>query len=200
MISAASSAASASDIRIRLPPNWRSTRDSTGRLYYFNRKTREVSWDPPTSDSDSDSLVVINERVIDVETASTASETEDNIDEEDGEDTDDEDEDDSDKEDDIEMKNHPGGPSSNPLESNEIVSDLSEEEKELLLRNYRKKSKEERQHERRQKREQNREKREYERKRRRERHGKHRSDGLVQEHIIPVSLMLSFFVDLKVPK
>ena len=57
----------------------------------------------------------------------------------------------------------------------------------LLLKNSRKKSKEERQHERRQKREQNREKREYEKKRRRERHGKHRRDGLVQEHFIPVS-------------
>merc|ERR1712008_637297 len=66
-----------------------------------------------------------------------------------------------------------------------IVSDLSEEEKVLLLKNSRKKSKEERQHERRQKREQNREKREYEKKRRRERHGKHRRDGLVQEHFIP---------------
>jgi len=40
-------------------------------------------------------------------------------------------------------------------------------------------------HERRQKREQNREKREYEKKKRRERHGKHRRDGLVQEHFIP---------------
>ena len=64
---------------------------------------------------------------------------------------------------------------------------MSEEEKVLLLKSSRKKSKEERQHERRQKREQNREKREYEKKRRRERHGKHRRDGLVQEHFIPVS-------------
>ena len=74
--------------------------------------------------------------------------------------------------------------------SADIVSDLSEHEKLLLLRNNRKKSKEERQHERRQKREQNREKREYEKKRRRERHGKHRRDGLVQEHFIPVSIVV----------
>merc|ERR1712154_192836 len=66
-----------------------------------------------------------------------------------------------------------------------VVSDLSEAEKENLLRSNRKKSKEERHHERRQKRERDREKREYERKRRRERHGKHRKDGLVQEHLIP---------------
>lgn len=67
-----------------------------------------------------------------------------------------------------------------------IDSDLSQAEKELLLRIPRKKSKEERQHERRQKRERDREKREYERKRRRERHGKHKRDGLVVEHLIPV--------------
>ena len=65
-----------------------------------------------------------------------------------------------------------------------------EQEKDLLLRNYRRKTKEERQHERRQKREQNREKREYEKKRRRERHVKHRREGLVTEHLIPVSFKL----------
>jgi hypothetical protein len=63
---------------------------------------------------------------------------------------------------------------------------LSAHEKELLLKSSRKKSKEERQNERRYKRERDREKREYEKKRRRERHGKHRRDGLVQEHLIPV--------------
>merc|ERR1711890_27493 len=63
-------------------------------------------------------------------------------------------------------------------------SDLSAQERNLLLR-FSKLSKEERQHERRQKRERDREKREYERKRRRERHGKHRKDGLVTEHLIP---------------
>ena len=57
----------------------------------------------------------------------------------------------------------------------------------------RKLSKVERQHERRQKRERDREKREYERKRRRERHGKHRKDGLVTEHFIPVSLSVPEF-------
>ena len=69
-----------------------------------------------------------------------------------------------------------------------LYSDLSAHEKELLLKTNRKKSKEERQNERRYKRERDREKREYERKRRRERHGKHRRDGLVQEHLIPVSI------------
>merc|ERR1712228_174547 len=63
-------------------------------------------------------------------------------------------------------------------------SDLSAQERNILLR-FSKLSKEERQNERRQKRERDREKREYERKRRRERHGKHRKDGLVQEHLIP---------------
>ena len=73
-----------------------------------------------------------------------------------------------------------------------ISSDLSAQEKELLM--PKKKSREERKHERRQKRERDREKREYERKRRRERHGRHRKAGLVQEHLIPVSPPLRFIL------
>lgn len=117
-----------------------------------------------------------------METASTASEDPDEDLEEDGEDSDDEEDNDSDNE-----EEPLDGKSMSEIlpTSADIVSDLSEHEKILLLRNSRKKSKEERQHERRQKREQNREKREYEKKRRRERHGKHRRDGLVQEHFIP---------------
>jgi len=104
--------------------------------------------------------------------------------------TDDEEEDDSDTEEDMKVILKGSGSSivsdldSGMVSEAAVVSDLSEEEKVLLL-SSRKKSKEERQHERRQKREQNREKREYEKKRRRERHGKHRRDGLVQEHFIP---------------
>ena len=43
-----------------------------------------------------------------------------------------------------------------------------------------------------------REKREYEKKKRRERHGKHRRDGLVQEHFIPVSTSKIFLTTLSV--
>merc|ERR1711894_496902 len=70
-------------------------------------------------------------------------------------------------------------------------SDLSAQERTILLR-FSKLSKEERQNERRQKRERDREKKEYERKRRRERHGKHRKDGLVTEHLIPVIFLFQF--------
>lgn len=179
------SSSNANEVRIKLPPHWRTARDEDGRLYFYNRRTNEVSWDPPTtSPSEADNVVVLKERVMDVETASPASENdedENNDGEEDGEDTDDEEED--------EDMSEEKGLDPAIIESSEtIVSDLSEEEKEQLLKNSRKKSKEERQNERRQKREQNREKREYEKKRRRERHGKHRRDGLVQEYFIPVSI------------
>ncbi len=177
-------AAISAEVSVKLPPHWRTARDESGRLYFFNKKTKQVSWDPPEAEA-SNSLVEVRDIFAEVETASTGSENEDEekLDEEEGEDTDDEEEDDSDKEEDnLKMALDP-----HLMESaSEIVSDLSEEQKELLLKSSRKKSKEERQNERRQKREQNREKREYEKKRRRERHGKHRRDGLVQEYIIPV--------------
>lgn len=172
------------DVRIRLRPNWKMAKDSEGRIYYFNRKTKEVSWDPPVDDDDEvDSYDDNQTTEVEMETASVASEDNDDLDnEEDGEDTDDEEEDlDCDKDDSEKL-------SISKINPEIIESDLSEQEKELLLRNYRRKTKEERQHERRQKREQNREKREYEKKRRRERHVKHRREGLVTEHLIPVSI------------
>ena len=169
--------------------------DPEGRIYYYNKKTRETQWEPPVTD-DIQSAIEIKSTEVQIETASTASEDDECMDldaEENCEDSDDEDENDSDQEDE-QSKSKSGGGGSLKNEGfhsglNEVDSDLSETEKLLLLRNSRKKTKEERQHERRQKREQNREKREYEKKRRRERHGKHRRDGLVQEHFIPVSLI-----------
>ena len=165
------------DVRIKLRPGWKTAKDSEGRIYYYNRITKETQWDPPV-DENPENLETSNTTEIDLETASTASEDEDDLDnEEDGEDTDDEEEDmDCDK--DPEIRKNP----------EMVESDLSEQEKEVLLKSYRGKTKEERQHERRQKREQNREKREYEKKRRRERHVKHRREGLVTEHLIPVSV------------
>ena len=167
--------------------------DPEGRIYYYNKKTRETQWEPPVTD-DIQSATEIKSTEVQIETASTASEDDECMDldaEENCEDSDDEDENDSDQEDEqSKSKSGSGGSLKNEgfhSGLNEVDSDLSETEKLLLLRNSRKKTKEERQHERRQKREQNREKREYEKKRRRERHGKHRRDGLVQEHFIPVS-------------
>ena len=161
--------------------------DPEGRIYYYNKKTKETSWEPPILDDDSGFVEIKSEKLIEVETASTASEDDDMELEEDGEDSDDEEEDDSDKEEESTVEKV-----LEALPNSDVVSDLSEHEKILLLKGAKKKSKEERQHERRQKREQNREKREYDKKRRRERHGKHRRDGLVQEHFIPVSIRIPF--------
>ena len=125
-------------------------------MYYFNKKTKEVSWDPPPAESDDEDYEddIVSDKIMEIETASTASEDDDaDLDEEDGEDTDDEEEDDSEDGNAIASIAKAGGA------VNEVVSDLSEQQKDALLRNSRKKSKEERQHERRQKREQNREKR-----------------------------------------
>ena len=60
-------ASSGSEVRIKLPPNWRTARDREGRLYYYNRRTKEVSWEPPESDSTaSEDIVIISEKVMEV--------------------------------------------------------------------------------------------------------------------------------------
>jgi histone-lysine N-methyltransferase SETD2 len=187
--------ASTTEVRVKLPPNWKAAKDAEGRTYYYNKKTKEVTWDPPEVNEAVLETVNTNGEPVEVETVSTASDENDDADlEEDGEDSDDEDEDDDDKEEEASTASglRPELNSATAT-SAEVISDLSEQEKDVLLRNSRKKTKEERQHERRQKRERDRERREYEKKRRRERHGKHRRDGLVQEHFIPVSNKLHFF-------
>merc|ERR1712223_1210934 len=171
----------ASEVRIRLKPDWKIATDPEGRIYYYNSKTRETSWGPPIRDGNDNEVTGNDGKIQEVETASTASEDPDgdvDLEEDNSPDSDDEEDNDSDNE---EENGTLEGKSMSEIlpTSADIVSDLSEHEKLLLLRNNRKKSKEERQHERRQKREQN---RENEKKRRRERHGKHRRDGLVQEH------------------
>ena len=59
-------ASSGSEVRIKLPPNWRTARDPGGRLYYYNRKTKEVAWDPPESTESSPNDVIANEKVMEV--------------------------------------------------------------------------------------------------------------------------------------
>ena len=183
------------DVVIRLPPRWRSAKTAEGRTYYYNTKTKETRWDPPDSAEPETDRVLAeyeNGEVLygEIETASTDSD--DPLDNDEDGDTDDEDEDEEEEE-----NSENGGGKRAKMEN--ISSDLSAQEKELLM--PKKKSREERKHERRQKRERDREKREYERKRRRERHGRHRKAGLVQEHLIPVSpalrfLLLQFFYRL----
>ena len=59
-------ASSGSEVRIKLPPNWRTARDPGGRLYYYNRKTKEVAWEPPESTESSPDVVIANEKVMEV--------------------------------------------------------------------------------------------------------------------------------------
>lgn len=163
-------------IVIRLPPKWKTAKSAEGRTYYYNCQTKETRWDPPIVAGEDEGVEEVDSLMMDLETASTDSDEPMEPKEEDG-DTDDEDDDDDDEEEGSLKQD-------NQTELEIIASDLSAQEKELLL--TKKKSREERRHERRQKRERDREKREYERKRRRERHGRHRKAGLVQEHLIPV--------------
>ena len=161
------------DVVIRLPPNWNISRDAFGNIYYYNSKTRESQWEPPELDP-SEEIVDDGEETFEMETASPHPINDDEKQQQD-EDTDDEDEEEEDS------------AATTKAEENieDLASDLSAQEKELLLTKKRR-SREERRFERKKKRERDREKREYERKRRRERHGKHRRNGLVKEHLIPV--------------
>jgi len=182
------------NVMVKLPSSWRVTRDPSGKVYYYNIRTKDVQWVPPqgteTIEENSSGQNLIksesqNSHQIDVLGATP--ESDDDMDDvsktespmdEDGDESDIDEDDDTDLNLDMDLDakslDNPQGP----------YSDLSAQERNILLR-FSKLSKEERQNERRQKRERDREKKEYERKRRRERHGKHRKDGLVTEHLIP---------------
>ena len=177
---------------IRLPPNWNVARDCMGNVYYYNSVTRESQWEPPVfNEEDYDEVEDDGEETVEMETASP----ENNDDKQQqqqqqqqqqrqqqrDEDTDDEDE--EDEQNNVQTEKI----------ADDLASDLSAQEKELLLTRKRR-SKAERRFERKQKKERDREKREYERKRRRERHGKHRRNGLVKEHLIPVSLLITILL------
>ena len=194
-------------VMVKLPSSWRVTRDSRGRVYYYNMRTKETQWVPPQGTETLEETTIQNQsdegqssHQIDV--LGTAPESDDDIDDgskvdspmdEDGDESDIDEDDDADLNLDMDLDaksiDNPQGP----------YSDLSDQERNILLR-FSKLSKEERQNERRQKRERDREKKEYERKRRRERHGKHRKDGLVTEHLIPVciSLFLTLILQLRI--
>ena len=185
---------------IKLPTSWRVTKDRNGRVYYYNNVSKTTQWVPPPGTESIEENETLNQdpekrsnsssHQIDMLGATPESEDEDveqdneedSLMDEDGDESDIDEEEDADMNLDMELDakslDNPQGP----------YSDLSAQERNLLLR-FSKLSKEERQNERRQKRERDREKKEYERKRRRERHGKHRKDGLVTEHLIPVSIL-----------
>ena len=182
---------------MKLPTSWRVTKDRNGRVYYYNNVSKTTQWVPPPGTESIEENESLNQdpekrsnsssHQIDMLGATPESEDEDvepdneedSLMDEDGDESDIDEEEDADMNLDMELDakslDNPQGP----------YSDLSAQERNLLLR-FSKLSKEERQNERRQKRERDREKKEYERKRRRERHGKHRKDGLVTEHLIPV--------------
>ncbi len=169
-------------IVVRLPPRWRCAKDAQGRVYYYNTQTKEAQWDPPSGDGDEDAEDAEAD-VLECETASLVAESprdgnggSNGEDDEESDDEDDEDGEEEEGEDAVKRR----------VEIEILSSDLSAQEKELLLAR-RKRTKSERRAERKQKRERDREKREYERRKRRERHGKHKKSGLVTEHLIPVS-------------
>ena len=167
---------------VRLPPRWRHARDAEGRLYFYNVQTKESRWDPPEEEAGDAEEMDTN--LVECETASLVAGSPRNN----GSNGEEEDDSDDEEEEEGEEEDGEDAAEKRQVEIEILSSDLSAQEKELLLAR-RKRSKKERQLERRQKRERDREKREYERKKRRERHHKHRKSGLVKEHLIPVSVL-----------
>jgi histone-lysine N-methyltransferase SETD2 len=170
-------------IVVKLPPSWRVAKDANGRPYYYNMSTGDCQWEPPVEDQNEilDTAETCNEEVADMETASLGSPDGD---------------DDSDEEEEEEEENGNGEDTGNGEEEEKrqaeidiISSDLSAQEKELLLAR-RKRSKQERRMMRKQRQERDREKRITQRKERRKRHFRHCQSGLVTEHHIPVSSCL----------
>ena len=166
------------NVVIKLPPRWKTCKDAEGRLYFYNTKTKEAQWDPPPDSVQDDDHDPTKELLDEDDVTMVEIENNDETNGEGGNDEDGDTDDEDDDEEEVDKRN------AEEIDLMSSDSDLSAHEKELLL--AKKKTKEERQHERRQKRERDREKREYERKRRRERHGRHRKEGLVIEHFIPV--------------
>ena len=58
-----------------VPLRWRAARDAEGRVYYYNTKTRETSWTPPSPPPSGDGAVEDEgeEECVEMDTASTDS-------------------------------------------------------------------------------------------------------------------------------
>lgn len=41
-------------VPVKLPPNWRTAKDSEGNIYYYHIKTRQTQWDPPDFEENMD--------------------------------------------------------------------------------------------------------------------------------------------------
>ena len=39
-------------IVVKLPPNWRMAKDAGGKIYYYNTRTKETQWWPPSMDEE----------------------------------------------------------------------------------------------------------------------------------------------------
>lgn len=170
---------------VKLPPKWKSARDSSGRVYYYHSVSRVTQWDPPSQEQEEEE----EEGGVDYVNNEYSMETADTDDEEDrsedGDDTDTEDDSEEESED-TAVEN--GGENKEEAEDGEIPdSDLSASEKRMLLR-MRGRTKEERTNIRRMKKERDKERREQERLVSRERHTRHRRDGLVEEHLVPARI------------
>jgi hypothetical protein len=174
-----------SNIIVKLPPKWRTARDSSGRVYYYHSVTRVTQWDPPAMDQEEEEEWSGGEHASTNHSVETADTDEEEDRSEEGDDTDTEDDSEEESEDNTSEN---GGDIKEEAEDGEIPdSDLSASEKRMLMR-MRGRTKEERTNMRRLKKERDRERREHERMFNRERHTRHRRDGLVEEHLVPARI------------
>jgi len=175
----------ADSIIVKLPPKWKTARDSSGRVYYYHSITRVTQWDPPTMEQEEEEEWAGGEHTTNNHSVETADTDDEDDRSEEGEDTDTEDDSEEESEDNISEN---GGDGKEEAEDGEIPdSDLSASEKRMLMR-MRGRTKEERTNIRRLKKERDRERREHERMFNRERHTRHRRDGLVEEHLVPARI------------
>merc|ERR1711881_757462 len=116
-------------IIVKLPPKWKTARDSSGRVYYYHSITRVTQWDPPTMEQEEEWAG--GEHSTNNHSVETADTDDEDDRSEEGEDTDTED----DSEEESEDMSENGGDDKEEAEDGEIPdSDLSASEKRMLMR------------------------------------------------------------------